>query len=831
MAFDEAAFRQKATAAGFSEEKISAYIAEKTATSSVPEVVEPEIKPLAKPTVSFNKEGGYSFFPALPEDEVRQIASAIGVDPSTEDGINATYSQAQRQKNWQRSGQELLTDLQEFNNVARPFSAIKSTYNTAANAEYEQMKRQSIENILSMAADRGLQAEYRNGEFVAYDEQGNLQKITPSFLQSIGAEKFETVGAIAGAAAGLRAPVAHPLAKLVAAMAGGAAGAALGESVDYLASAVELQEELDAKVAAEKAMGAAAMDALLTGGIAAGGKVLSKLGAAGWNSAKHAFSLVKDGNTVGAHKALKDALGYITDEEAQEIVARWERLHQQKAPGKTTKEKAISILPRTTPGGETVVAAAAREDAKAAITLRADLNARAQTVLNFAKNPAETGANLRQALSDYTTSVRNAYAETKAAADFAPKGYEFNLVNKSLVPALEETIEEIADPSVVEKLQRTLIRIEQRTESRTFQDLLDLREALNEFKYANKITSKSKFVANEAVTAARNEVDQEIARVAKNTKEGQEWLKQWKDVNKEYGQYKMLQKNALFNFVTKKSKGINEKDIAKALVKYGPSIDDTYTDVMAKIPAKTRATVENEIIDVLTNKFASGETEGFKAVSFPDLAQELQLYKFNSPKAITLQKAAQKFAEVYKNDKLLFQMNPQLQHGAGQTIATTIEGKAKMQMVNSIWRRIKDIVGGSKADVNALINKTAEALENPLDAKAAKRVLDAIGEDEELKAAFTSLQKEMAKEAAEGNVGNKIKLYQKGTTTYTTPGSGRKEISSIPAHRMTSADTVENLLGREIKQSSDLSKTEKALLLNQGFVGLRLKDGTVLQLR
>lgn len=764
-----------------------------------------------------------------PETVVR-IAKQIKANPGTQDGINAIYSHAEREHTWRQDKKELLANLQELTNVERPFKWIKSNFDNAADAEWRSIKAQNIENIAALAKERGLDIVHKDDQFYAYDDQGNLQRVTPDFLDSIGKSKYELVGGLAGAVAGSRVPIKHPYAKLGAIAVGGILGTVVGEEIDYLSSAIEAQEELSAKVALEKAIGAAEMSVLfeVVGGATA------KLGKGVWNKLKSAYDFVLDGNTNGAYAALKDTLGYLSDDEVEELVARWEQLNKQVAPGKNIKEKALATLPTTAPGGEVIVSAAAKQDARAALTIRSELNSRAKDVLAIAKNPADnTGQQLQSALKSYTDQVKSSYdIIKKAGADIAPEGYKFNLLNKTLRPALEETIDEISDPAVVEKLTRLLVKVDEKTTSRTFNDLLDLRELLNEFKYANKITTKSKFVASKGIDEARAEVDSEIRRIMETTADGKQWLADWKDVNKAYGEYKMIQKNALFKAVTKP--GATPKSIAQALVKHGPAIDDTYSDVVAKLPVQTKALVENEIIEQLTNKAALGNLEGFRAISFPDLAEELKVYNFTSSKAIQLKQAVKQLSEVYKNDRALFNLKPGLQDDVGQTIATTITGKMKMAFVNNLWRRMNQAKGGAQADVNALIAKTAKFLENPLDTKAAQKVLKEVGEDLEFKAAIKRLQSQVAKEAADGKTGVRLKVFKdrKGTLYY-KDGPRRAELSTkaVPMHRVIKGQELADLLGRTVSSKNSLSKAERSILADKGYLAIALENGQLVDLR
>lgn len=314
-----------------------------------------------------------------------------------------------------------------------------------------------------------------------------------------------------------------------------------------------------------------------------------------------------------------------------------------------------------------------------------------------------------------------------------------------------------------------------------------------------------------------------------DTPDGKLWLEDWKDVNKEYAKYQQLKTNNLFKAVVKS--GISENDIARSLVKYGASIDGTYTDVINKLPIKTKALVENEIMDILANRAALGKGEEFTAISFPELAKELSAYKFTSAKATQLKTAVNQLAEVYKNDRELFKINANLKDPAGQTIATSLRSKAKMAFVNAVWKRITRTRGTAQADIGALIDKSAKFLENPLDGKAADKVIKDIADDEELAAALKRLQVEAAKDPA-GTA--RVVVYKDSAgRTYYKPGNRRNKVDSLamPMHRVVKAEFAQEAIGKEITSKAALTKLDRKKLLDSGYIAIALDNGQLLDLR
>jgi hypothetical protein len=78
-------------------------------------------------------------------------------------------------------------------------------------------------------------------------------------------------------------------------------------------------------------------------------------------------------------------------------------------------------------------------------------------------------------------------------------------------------------------------------------------------------------------------------------------------------------------------------------------------------------------------------------------------------------------------------------------------------------------------------------LENPLDSKAAEKVLKDVSQDFELEAAFKKLQQETAKDIAEGNVPARLKVFKdSGGNLFYKRGPKRTELAdkALAAHRV-----------------------------------------------
>ncbi|MEE8598117.1 MAG: hypothetical protein V3S69_01105, partial [Dehalococcoidales bacterium] len=184
-------------------------------------------------------------------------------------------------------------------------------FSPEAARDAETISRANIQNIVNLASKRGVELTYEDGEFVIQTPQGPAV-VTPSLWQEVLEAKGEIFGGIsggiAGGIAGAQVPVPHPLLKAGTIVAGSVIGAAtgsvLGTEMDYMMTAMELQEEFDSQLAMRKAVNTAAISAVMD----VGGLGIFKLGKFGYRSVQTAFRMMKDGNTAGAHKALKETL-------------------------------------------------------------------------------------------------------------------------------------------------------------------------------------------------------------------------------------------------------------------------------------------------------------------------------------------------------------------------------------------------------------------------------------------------------------------------------------------------------------------------------------------
>ena len=626
----------------------------------------------------------------------------------------------------QASVQDIVSDAQVVTNriadlgrlVASPFSEEQEAqYNTS-------MKNIQDTNIKELQA-RGIPAEYKNNILYVYDDQGNQIEVEdPGILKSLYKEKFGIGGAIAGGILGAKAGSMMPggiAGKLIGGAAGAAVGASAGSGVDSLLANINL---------VNKASGADIVSKMVDSGVAEivlapVGYVAGKLTAEAARGVKRVYDHVFDGNLEGAYKELLSQTGH--DAESAKLVV--DKLEALIGPlrGMNDKEKAIYAL-RNERGGEALVQSAATLDPKASIAMANQVSKRAEDLLFKVEDLRANNITsiVRNNLDAYEQEVKTFYSNVKEAPGEFTQDYRFDFEDMGIRPIVETIGDRIENPAIKQRFANILTRIEDAADGRTFNDLIDLRQAINDMKYNG---AKLKYSDNLALDKTIKTIDTEIDKAAKtHIPQYDTWAKSWERAKTEYAKMKDTQESVFYKALTKE--GISEDTVITAMTKYIGAQDDTFYRVMEKLPKNVQNRVEGTVFNNLVNKFADGLEGSRRAIHFPQLSKELSKVAWQSPQVKQLARTVDRMAEVFKNDIHLASVSGKIQLPKFQSYLTTDPVvRAKYELASTVFNYVKQFKPGSEGDNLALVKRVGKLLENPLDAKSLDEMMRARPKD------------------------------------------------------------------------------------------------------
>lgn len=666
----------------------------------------------------------------------------------------------------------------------------------------------SRSRIVDEMANRGLQLRWddKQGDWIATTEDGEFV-VTPEWYKSFWEMKGELVGAVSGAALGLKAglavPVPHPLIKsglgFLGALVGGAIGSVGGTELDYMHSAMVLQQDFEAEIMARKAMTAAELS--IIGDTVVGAAF--KIGAKSWQGIVRAKNFIKHGFFDKAGTALKETM-FITDEEADELVKKLSAVSN--VPGKTKAEKRIAAVALTKPGAEDLVKAAAAADSTAGQAIAKAVSERADDLLKTTKGLTDEniGRWLREDLEGYKTLVKDEFTRVKTATATTPRlnMFEFDYKELAIDPVLERLGKNIENPDLAAKFYRQADKIRSISKGRRLPDLLDLRKLVNKFRYNTRISSAKDYKMLDEI---RGRIDSAIEAGAKATMDNpDQWLKSWQASNKSYSEMKILEKNALAKLLTRP--GVSEKAIAQGLTKYANSLDSTFVDVLAKLPKKTKTQVEGAVINTLTEKYAEGAVGGQRAINFPALAEDLRSISLSTPEARAMKRAINDLSEVFLNDIPLSRAAGGIQIQKFQSFLTADPVmRAKFEIASQSFNWVKSKAPTAQGRALTLVRKAAKVLEHPAHSKSIKELREAAGEAGiNLDNQINELMKGAAKQMADGSGMPRAKLYGDGKVLV---AKGKGAEHSVPIHRIASADMI-----KQVSEATGINLADKKAL-------------------
>jgi len=643
---------------------------------------------------------------------------------------------------------------------------------------------------------------YDAGYWVMTNPDGTKSRVDEGMWDSLKAEEGAITGAVTGGLAASRLPIPHPLAKGAAIVVGGAVGAAAGSIYDTAKASMNMHEELAWTTYAHNAMNESQLSVF---GELVGMGLFKTVGGA----VKHtrgAWKKLLAGNKEGARIALREELK-ITDDAAEEMLNKLERVAT--VPGKTT-DKDIASFVLTQPGGEEIMRVAGDIDPAAHRTVALDIDSRAKDLLKTSSELTDEnfGKTMKQDLVNYTNDVSDFFEQTKQQAAQSPhvNAYSFNYHKLGVEPVLKLMASKIDDLAASERFVFKMNKIKERADGRSFADLLDLRKTINGFRFGRGLKKASEQKQFKELIIKIDEMIDEGADVVLENPE--QWKKDWKKANSQYAQMKGLEKNMLAKALRKP--GITEEQIVKNLSRYITSVDETWTDVVSKLPKAAQEKAEGAVLNHMTNKYTAGLEGGLRATNFPMLSEELAKISFTTKEARQMKGAIDKLAQVFLNDIPLAQQTGTITIPKNQSYLTTDPvARLKYEFANVMFRRVKEHMPTRKSRALALMMRTTKLLENPLDVKSARALMKEVGDNIDIADRVQELQKTAAARAPK-DTNEYVQLYGTlGNKTFKFKGTGTK--TRMHRTRIAGPDDITRLQQLNGIHKSDIKATNEAL--------------------
>lgn len=713
------------------------------------------------------------------------------------------------------------------------------------------------------------------GEVMITSEDGYQQEVSPALLDTLWNSKYEIVGSTSGALAGAQmgarfaamAPLPPNQAGLIAraaivggfAYGGGAIGGAAGRGLDLAMNSYQLKEELEAGFyfnqmteagLADIVMGTVGATVLKTG--AAGVKATSK-------NVLRAYDFVAAGNKQGAVSELRKIL-HLSDDQAKEIVDQFEsKLQTQltttnrigRTRNFTPEEREIAALASTQQGAESIVRQATANNPQAANAIKISIDKRAKDINAAIENISDpnTGALIRQDLNTYQKDVKDFYGTVKQQGADAIDGTDFRFdINPLAIQPMIKSIQKGMNPRNQELFMAHVLRIEDATTNRTFSGLLDLRQAINDFKYS-KTGLKTPDI--DAINKVINKIDVQINKAAKQyMPDAKQWAENWQTAKTEYAKMKQLEENVLFKRI--QSSANNEAGIQRVLNKWGNDTDvdkETFNAVAERLSPKTRSLAETAAIKNLANKYTYGTLGDYQATNFVALNDAIKELNLTSNEAKYFASLVDEMSKLFKNDPNLSSLSGNLVIPRPATALTDdLATKARWSIMSTIWNEILNVIPGRQANSKALVKHLGNVLENPMHFKSAEDLIKAMPETSrnEMRSLINELRAQTAKQPAKQT--QKLRMYKQtksgklvvtdgalGKGVYLVdkvvkPNPDSKVIShEVDLSRLANTDTISSIVGRQVSEKEIRTLPEiQQKLRDAGYLGIRSEGKAML---
>ncbi len=721
------------------------------------------------------------------------------------------------------------------------------------------------------------------GEEVALDIPIYDQLVEGVIANRLNISASVTAFAVGGVASAESVPLSAWYAKPLVGFVGGsiAAGAtaALGTGVDAVRNAVSLRQQINTAILKDQMTEALVFESAL--GLA--GTVLFKGSAL---ILKTANDFLLKGNRAGAIDAMLQVTG-MTREVAEDKIAQMQKVVDLRiGKGENIDDVMLRVLPRTEPRLTGAVEIATKHKPISSVNVAEEVNQRAKAVIDATSNA--TDANIATIVSEeltkYTEKVVSDYSAVKdiAIKEIDSMGtYTFDYDKLAIEPVLQR-MEKGAGGFAATKLEGIVNNIRDLgafdvnssvtkpigtisgkdgarstaatvttpikvtgNSKRTFADLLELRVAVNQLTSSKTLKT---FADRGGAKAVIKTIDDEITRVMKDAPRGEDWLKLWDATNKQYGKYKEVKENILFKALT--SGGKDNEAIVNTLAKHIGDIDDTFMEVVEKLPSSVKGITEDSIINKFVGDFKVGDAADIQAIHYPRLAEKLKPLNFTTTKARTMAKVITDMATVLKADPNVGVATDQISIEAFKSAFTADPiVRAKMALASKTTNYVRRYLPGEAGRASALVTNIAKTFDSPMNIKSIDKMVKDMPKDptirEDLKQLRISMQQfgkpsegvkvvtgavdSKAFEATKGSLGKGV-YFKTNEEFFSGTSKNRLTNMLVRPERIAKVSDIENLINVE-KFTDDLllkDPTIKAKLKELGFIGITVGDEVML---
>lgn len=585
-----------------------------------------------------------------------------------------------------------------------------------------KVKQNDLNNeVVSILEGKGIESYYDNGvlSVVTKDEDGKeiLKPLTEEtmdqILSDLGSAGGEIGGGIAGALSGAKmgskTPGPLPL-KGVAAATGGLIGGYLGSTsgriTDIIRNSLALNREIDVKTTIEKGLETGALDVYAGGAGAAVGKIAGKID----DSIIGIKRFFVDGNISGAKKILKsdyDLTDVQIDSMFKNLSKDLEGLDDLSGD-KLLRAKLTSAVQQSAQG-KALIAKAIESNPKAAIQLSKEIDTRAKFVEQAADSLTQNPSTIKKSLFAYQKLVKRNYGQVRKLITKALPNKRYQLPKDSFNETLSDINTRVIDPQVKDKLENLTKIMGQKTEG-NIDELIDLRQLFNKFYSKNKSSfelAPDKKALFEIQKTLDSKIDEMIETLPTDVSKG---LKDaFSDAKTKYKDMFATEDNVAFKQIMKK--GASDAEIAKSLVKFSKSSDQTMEVVLSKLNPRKRMNAEFSILKEMVKK--AGKKGEAKAIDFNKLLENIGTSKktFKSPEAQQFIKNIESYETKFGKDVELQRIASGISPRVEKSIATTLSGKIMMKLSAIRFEALQRLLPTDNAKRLALQEAISKSLE------------------------------------------------------------------------------------------------------------------------